>query len=118
MERIVPMTSVQQWEEAYAASLHRPLFIFKHSTSCSISSGALDELLNWIEDAGGIFLDVVLVNVIENRVVSDLISEQLAIKHESPQVILLENRTVIWHASHWSITYSTLDDHLRTHCEK
>ncbi|MFC5652155.1 bacillithiol system redox-active protein YtxJ [Paenibacillus solisilvae] len=118
MEQIASLTSIPQWEEALAASHNQPLFLFKHSTNCPTSSGAYEELTNWIEDARGLFVNIMIVYVIENRSVSNAISEQLGIKHESPQVILLSNGRVLWHESHWSITYSTLDQHLGTHCEK
>ncbi|MBP3961157.1 bacillithiol system redox-active protein YtxJ [Paenibacillus lignilyticus] len=113
-----PMTTEAQWEEAYSGSFQQPLLVFKHSTSCSISSGAYDELSNWLEDAATLSLRPVMVLVPDNRPLSTLISEKLSLKHESPQLILVIDGKVSWHASHWRITYSTLDEHLGTHCEK
>lgn len=118
MERVILISSILQWEEALAESYNKPLFLFKHSTNCPISSGAYEEITNWIEDAKGLFLTIGLVYVIENRPVSNAVAEQFGIKHESPQVLLISNGTVLWHDSHWSITYSTLDEYLGKHCEK
>lgn len=118
MGQIRNLMTLDQWEEAYAASHSKPLLIFKHSTRCSTSAGAFEELSNWVEDAGQSPLECVLVLVVENRPVSDAISERLELKHESPQAILLEKGKAVWHASHWRITYSTLDEHLGNHCEK
>ena len=118
MEQVILITTILQWEEALADSCTKPLLLFKHSTSCPTSSGAYEELTNWVEDAKELFLNIGIVHVIEHRSVSNAITEQLGIKHESPQVILLSNGRVLWHESHWSITYSTLDRHLGTHCEK
>ncbi|UVI27871.1 bacillithiol system redox-active protein YtxJ [Paenibacillus spongiae] len=118
MEQIRNLMTLDQWEEAYASSQDRPLLIFKHSTHCPTSAGAFEELSNWVEDAEQSALNCVLVLVVENRVVSEAISAKLSLKHESPQTILVENGKVVWHASHWRITYSTLDEHLGHHCEK
>jgi bacillithiol system protein YtxJ len=46
----------------------------------------------------------VLVKVIESRPVSNQIAEDLGVKHESPQVILLKGGASYWNASHWAIT--------------
>ncbi|WP_308634525.1 bacillithiol system redox-active protein YtxJ [Paenibacillus silvisoli] len=113
-----PMTTTQQWEEAYNSSFEQPLLVFKHSTSCSISGGAHEELSAWLEDAERLSLRPVMVLVPDNRPLSNVISETLSLKHESPQLILVSDGKVSWHASHWRITYSTLDEHLGIHCEK
>jgi bacillithiol system protein YtxJ len=36
---------------------------------------------------------------------SQMIAEKTRIKHESPQIILLEKGKVKWNASHWNITF-------------
>jgi monothiol bacilliredoxin len=118
MEMPVPLTTAAEWEDAVGESFLRPVLVFKHSTQCSISSGAYEELSNWLEDAATLSLKPVMVLVPESRSVSSAIADQLKLKHESPQLILMEGGKVSWHASHWRITYSTLDEHLGTHCEK
>ncbi|MBM7563554.1 bacillithiol system redox-active protein YtxJ [Paenibacillus sacheonensis] len=118
MDMPVPMTAAADWEAAYVESFRRPVLIFKHSTECPISGGARDELSNWLEDAASLSLSPVMVLVPENRGVAMAIAEQLNLKHESPQLILVDGGKVSWHASHWQITYSALDEHLGTHCEK
>lgn len=118
MEMPLPITTVAGWEEAFGGSSRQPLLVFKHSTQCSISGGAHEELSNWLEDAVTLTLKPILVLVPDNRDVSDAIAARLNLKHESPQLILVEGGKVSWHASHWRITYSTLDEHLGTHCEK
>lgn len=44
------------------------------------------------------------VKVIEHRDISNAIESQLDIRHESPQLLLLREGKVAWHASHFSIT--------------
>ncbi|QHT61876.1 bacillithiol system redox-active protein YtxJ [Paenibacillus lycopersici] len=118
MDMPVPLANAVEWEAAYDESFRQPLLVFKHSTQCSISSGAYDELSSWLEDAVTLSLKPVMVLVPENRIVADAIAERLLVKHESPQLLLVDGGKVSWSASHWRITYSTLDEHLGTHCEK
>ncbi|CAH1207045.1 hypothetical protein PAECIP111893_02680 [Paenibacillus plantiphilus] len=112
------LTTVDQWMTALEATANRPLLIFKHSTRCPVSAGAYDELTGWLEDASRLRIDYAFVYVVEDRSVSDAIAGTLGLKHESPQAILIVNGKVMWDASHWSITYSTLDEHLGNYCEK
>ncbi|MBW7474213.1 bacillithiol system redox-active protein YtxJ [Paenibacillus oenotherae] len=109
---------VEQWAGAYEATWERPLLLFKHSTRCPVSAGAYDELANWIEDASSLLVDCAFVYVVEERPVSDAVAVTLGLKHESPQAILVDKGKIVWHASHWSITYSALDEHLGNYCEK
>lgn len=85
-------------------------FIFKHSTTCPISAKAYEEVKKFKQmEAHG---DVVvgMINVIEDRPVSDAVTERFGIKHESPQVLFVEDGTnVVWHASHWKITKENLE---------
>ncbi|QHW34359.1 bacillithiol system redox-active protein YtxJ [Paenibacillus rhizovicinus] len=118
MEMPIPLATIADWEDAFSESFSQPVLVFKHSTQCSISSGAYDELSNWLEDAKALSLKPVMVLVPENRIAAYAIAEQLQLKHESPQLIMVDGGKVSWHASHWRITYSTLDEHLGTHCEK
>ena len=87
------------------------ILIFKHSTQCSVSAGAYDEFLAFVEDAADVPCGLVLV--IEDRALSDRIESQLGIRHESPQAIVVENGKVRWTSSHWSITADALKKALR-----
>jgi len=114
----MPLITVTQWEDAFAASATLPVLVFKHSTQCAVSAGAYDELAAWLEDATAVPMSCFIVDVVEFPAVSKAVAASVGIRHESPQTLLIENGIVSWHASHWSITYSTLEDHLGNHCEK
>ncbi|XEC96940.1 bacillithiol system redox-active protein YtxJ [Paenibacillus tarimensis] len=116
--KIRPLVSVEEWNEALKASEQQPLLVFKHSTRCPVSSGAHDELMNFLEDARNPKFYAVLVRVIEERPVSNTIAEGLGLQHASPQAILIEDGKVTWYATHWDITYSVLEEQLGEHCEK
>ncbi|GGD65324.1 bacillithiol system redox-active protein YtxJ [Paenibacillus nasutitermitis] len=118
MKHPMPLVTIKQWEEALTGSAGLPVLVFKHSSLCSVSSGAYDELAAWLEDAVTLSLSCFVVDVVEYSAVSQAIAASVGIRHESPQTLFIENGIVTWHASHWSITYSALEDHLGNHCEK
>lgn len=60
-----------------------PTLLFKHSTRCPISAGALEEM----EAFGGEF---VYLDLIAHRDVSNEIARRLGVQHESPQLILVK----------------------------
>ncbi|QPA30923.1 bacillithiol system redox-active protein YtxJ [Thermaerobacillus caldiproteolyticus] len=83
--------------------------LFKHSTSCPISAKAYEEFQAFVKETdtpAAVFL------VIEDRLVSNKIAEEFGIKHESPQIFLLEDGKVRWNASHWKITRESIKEAL------
>lgn len=84
------------------ASKDRPQLIYKHSHRCSVcfvSKGNLESVAEDILESA----DMHFVNVVNSRQASNHIESELGVRHESPQVILLDNGEVIWHASHGGI---------------
>jgi bacillithiol system protein YtxJ len=58
-------------------------------------------------------LEFEFVDVIDNRKRSDEIEEIYSIRHESPQVIILDDSGgVIWNASHYDITETSIREAL------
>lgn len=82
-----------------------PVVIFKHSTTCPISSSAYQEMA---ELSGA----VALLEVQRARDLSREIAISTGIEHESPQVIILRNGKPVWHASHWNITKEKVEQAL------
>jgi bacillithiol system protein YtxJ len=82
------------------------ILLYKHSTRCPISVMAKMRL-----EAGWDFPDDVptyIVNVVENREVSNKIEKITGVKHESPQLLLLKNKEVLYHVSHGAIQVNQL----------
>ncbi|MDA5110179.1 bacillithiol system redox-active protein YtxJ [Brevibacillus thermoruber] len=75
--------------------------LFKHSTICPISSAAYEEFQAFLREQE---LPAAVILVREDRPVSNAVEERFGIKHESPQIFLLEDGQVKWHTSHWKIT--------------
>lgn len=96
------LRSPDQLDVIREESKSKPVLIFKHSSRCSVSRLALDRLQRkWDADAGGIkpyFLDLISFRDISNRV-----ADQFSVEHESPQVLLIRNGSVIYDRSHFDI---------------
>ena len=80
----------------------KPVLLFKHSTRCSISSMALNGFeRNWT--SGNEKCDLYFVDLLAYREVSNLIAELTGIQHQSPQVIVLKGKDIVYDESHSGI---------------
>jgi bacillithiol system protein YtxJ len=84
-------------------STTKPQIIFKDSTSCGISAHAKERLMDGYSQiegkAGFNYLDL-----LSFRPVSKFIAETLEVTHQSPQIIVLRDKKVIYATSHHSIS--------------
>ena len=104
MENYSELTSVEQWKKVLDQSINKPFVVFKHSTTCPVSAHAYGEFTAFESP-----IERYLVKVIENRPLSNEISSDLGIQHESPQAFVIANSDVVWNASHWKITKKELE---------
>lgn len=88
-------------------SCQRQIILFKHSTTCPTSSRAWREVQNFIKESSDEVL-VGMIKVFESRPVSSQATEELGLKHQSPQVLFVRERQVLWHASHQEVTQAKL----------
>jgi bacillithiol system protein YtxJ len=109
------ITSVEELEACLEQSHGRPVFLFKHSTRCPISAVAMDRLSDHIADPPSDCPEVLLVNVVESRAVSNEIAKRLAVRHQSPQLILVKGGEALWITSHSAIHGDAIDDALHEH---
>lgn len=77
------------------------IVIFKHSPTCSLSWVAAQEIARLVRDDG---LTVHQVDVFAQRAMADAIETHFHVRHESPQVLIVEDGHVVWHASHRAVT--------------
>ncbi len=82
-------------------SYDHPIVIFKHSTSCSLSSVAYQELQK-------LNVEVSFIEVQTSRDVSQELAKITGIRHESPQVIIFRNGNAVWDASHFGVKASAV----------
>lgn len=99
MGEIKEIKTIKEWENVLKESEKEPVFIFKHSTRCGISSNALREYTKFAnhEDVN---IKCYLVDIIENRSLSNTIARHTSLKHESPQILLIKNSLLAYNSSH------------------
>ncbi|HEX4966081.1 MAG TPA: bacillithiol system redox-active protein YtxJ [Thermoanaerobaculia bacterium] len=85
-----------------------PVWLFKHSLTCAVSSHAWSEFQRFAAEnpPGGPVCAVIEIQLA--RSVSNAVAERTGIRHESPQVFLLRQGSVAWHASHYGISRDAL----------
>ena len=101
------LTTLAELDAALATSAAQPILIYKHSLTCGSSGVAYEEVLELTEGSmlpGSAFL----VRVQAAGDVSRAIEVRLGIRHESPQILLIVEGRVGWHASHFRVTASAI----------
>ncbi|MEM7480940.1 MAG: bacillithiol system redox-active protein YtxJ [Acidobacteriota bacterium] len=109
MAEIRTLTAAEQLDEAFAASSQRPVWLFKHSLTCPISSRAWHRYQRFVEDRPADDETLYTAVMIQQaRPLSNDIAERTGVRHESPQAILLRDGRAVWNASHGAITEGSL----------
>ncbi|HIS29005.1 MAG TPA: bacillithiol system redox-active protein YtxJ [Candidatus Avamphibacillus intestinigallinarum] len=98
------ITTVEEWDDILNKSSEKDQIILKHSTTCPVSTNALEEYEAYLQDQPNENIDYTLVKVRESRPVSNKIEEDLGVKHESPQIIYIKDKAKYWSTTHWSVT--------------
>jgi bacillithiol system protein YtxJ len=92
-----------QLQALLEASHTKPVAVFKHSTRCGTSHGALHDLVEGWELKPE-QLDFYYLDLLQFRPISNAIAEQLHVTHQSPQLILIYRGKAVYAASHLSVT--------------
>lgn len=115
MPATTALTELAQWEKLWLEQKQagaRPLLIFKKSPICPTSHHVERTFNTWLaglDPAATSKLNVVLVDVVNQRPVSRKIAEDVGVRHESPQALLLApGGKVLWHASHGDVDEESL----------
>ncbi len=96
------ITSEEDVRKIIEASVLKTQIIFKDSLSCGISAYAKERLADGssllAEKSEFNYLDL-----LQFRTVSNFIAKELGITHQSPQVIVIKDKKVVFRDSHHSI---------------
>ena len=107
----IPLIEDTQLDEILDRSFKKPQLIYKHSTTCGISSMVLNVFTKGYEfddhQAQMYFLDIH-----RNRDLSNNVATKFQVRHESPQLIVLNRGEVKAHASHGAIVDLDIGIHL------
>ena len=101
----VPLADDAALQTAFSAPL---ALVFKHSTSCSLSAMAYDEVRTYLArpDAEPVWL----LDLLAHRPISNAVETRSGVRHESPQLFVLVHGSVAWHASHRRVTAAAIAD--------
>lgn len=103
--RFSPVPDESSLDRWFATSCERPVILFLHDPGCPISARAYRQMST-------IDSEIPLVDVRRNHTLSRAIEARTGIRHESPQVIMLDQGQPIWSASHYAITADAVEDAL------
>ncbi len=104
---MTPLTDATALSAWITRSHQQPVLVFKHSLTCGTSAAALEELEYFLDHVPGA-PPCGLIVVQAQRAVSNDAATRLGVPHQSPQVIVVVDGAVAWHASHWRITAQAL----------
>ena len=102
----LPLTQSEQITELAQSSHEQPVLIFKHSTTCSISAAAKSKIERQWADSGLAEVPIYYLDLLRFRPLSAQIAEQFGIRHESPQLLLIQGGECRYDASHMGIRLS------------
>lgn len=99
--------SEEDLAKAIEDSFQNRIAIFKHSTSCFISRTVLKNFEKEVENSDQP-VNVYYLDLLAHRSVSNKIAADFEIRHESPQLIVIENGKPLNNASHQDISLSQI----------
>ena len=90
----------EQWQGLLDESMNETVFLFKHSIRCGVSSMVLSRFERQMRERNKNYY---FLNILANRDLSNWIADELNIRHESPQLIVLKEAKVIAYDSHYNL---------------
>jgi bacillithiol system protein YtxJ len=109
-EEIERIETVPALEALIERSKEAPVWVFKHSLTCSISGSAWGEFRRFAarpsQTAAAVYA---VIEIQRARPVSNALAALTGVRHESPQALLLRDARVVWHASHYQINLTALE---------
>ncbi len=101
------LDSISQVDTLIEKSKSNKIVIFKNSTTCGISRMVLKNFQREVDSMDTNDIEFYLLDLLSYRSVSSYIAEKLDVRHESPQMIVIQDGKVIHHDSHSRITASS-----------
>lgn len=106
------LTKESQLKQIAKKSKSVPCLIFKHSTTCPISSMARHRVEgHWDFEDGEIA--VYFLDLLSYRNVSNAIAAFFGVTHQSPQMLLIQDGNCIFDSSHLDINVEDIRDRLQ-----
>lgn len=106
-----PLDKPETLNEIDRISNEKPVIIFKHSTRCNISAGALDRIQRNFKEQDGEKFAWFYLDLLQHRDISDAIAQRYGVPHESPQVLIIREGKSAYDACHFDIRYEDVVTH-------
>lgn len=111
MKDWIEVTSEAEFYNIVENSAHKPQIIFKDSITCGISAHAKERLKNGYALIEG-KADFNYLNLLAFRPISNLVAQTLNVTHQSPQIIVLKDKKIVYTSSHHAISPESIAEHL------
>ena len=102
------LEKVEDLNQLNEASRSKLCLLFKYSTRCGSSSVALDRLEREWDQTEMSEVQPYFLDLITFRELSNMIADHYQVRHESPQVILIQNGRSVFDTSHFLINYQKI----------
>lgn len=102
------LDSIETIDKIIEESKDKPVVIFKHSTSCSISSMALNRLERSWNESEMSEVKAYYLDLISYKDISNAVADRFEVMHQSPQVLLIKDGECVYDDSHMGISYQNL----------
>ena len=106
-DSFLSLSSIEDFEEVLARSQKEPVLLFKHSLTCGLSSRAQMSISVIAQESS---VPVYRLIVQQARSLSQEIAQQMEIRHESPQIILVYKALPVFSASHSRISVEAINE--------
>jgi len=109
MSKITELTSLDDLDDMLAASATAAVVLLKHSAACPVSAIARGHFDRLSEDDE---VQPFLVVVQRARDVSNAVADKLAVRHETPQAIVIRDGKAVYVANHYRVSADDLKKHV------
>ena len=107
-----PLTDISEVEVAEVESQQQLVAILKHSTRCGISRMVLRQFENSYDLPEDAEVKLYFLDLLSHRDISNEIADRFKVRHESPQLIILQQKQVVHHSSHQDIDVNNIKEFL------
>ena len=95
--------NVTEWQAMVALSYERPVVLLKFSSSdCDLNTDTRASLE--VAEAAGSLQGLYFLVIQENSSLSAQVAQEMGVRHESPQILIIDAGRCTYHASHQQAT--------------
>lgn len=102
----------KDFQDMMEASNSKTVFVFKNSNRCPVSRSILRKIDDCLVKNDQSKTEYYLIDVLSHRELSDLMATTFAVKHGSPQALVIKNRSCLAHYNKLEIDCNHITEHL------